>query len=270
MLDEIKESYYNNADILKDWKKMSGNDLCIKYVELKENNDPLSENYLSAIIYKFWNVATKFYYSQGIKLATPEDCYNWLIDSIQYVLEHHVWTDQNHKLYKDPKAPEKAINVVFNSTKINFFVANTRQKRKIDATSISLDGISEETSDAYFLPVYDNYDLNSEEFKKIIVSYYNNYEYFSSICLDLIINEDVVDKSEDINVKYKKLKWRLKTLDDNYAELFSSTYGLDYGDVKRTIEYISNLDYSSIEIKLNRLINTLKHSNNLLDILSDE
>ena len=66
------------------------------------------------------------------------------------------------------------------------------------------------------------------------------------------------------------MKWRLKTLDDNYAKLFSSTYELDYNDVKRTIEYISNLDYSSIEIKLNRLINTLKHSNNLLDILSDE
>lgn len=263
MLDEMKNSFYENANAISGWKKMSGNDLCFKYVESKEKNDPLTDNYLSAIIYKFWSVATKGYYSQGIKLASQEECYNWLIDSIQYVLEHHVWDDENHPLYKDKKAPEKAINVVFNSTKINYFVAQTRQKRKIDATSLSLDGISEQVSDSYFLPVYDNYDESSNIVGKIVSDLYKHYEYFNAVCLDLILNEDVVDGTFAVDnpneIKYNKLKTRIKNLDDKYCEIFSSLYGADLDDIKQTVEYLKKLDSSTLEVKINRLVSELRH-----------
>lgn len=268
MLDEIKQSYYEHANIIKDWKKFDGNQLCYKYIELKNNNDPYLDNYLSAIVYRFWNVAVKAYYAQGIKLASPEEFYNWLIDSIQYVLEHHVWTDPNHKLFNDLKAPEKAINVVFNSTKINYFVAQTRQKRKIDATSISLDSISEDVSDAYFLPVMDNYNFIENDFNQLIIRLYKNYNYFGSICLDLLINEDLVDNSDDVSLKYKKLRWRLKQLDKNYAKLFSALYGFKYDDVFKSVSYISSLDTSELDIRINKLIKELKHNNLIKDLLN--
>lgn len=277
MLDEIKEAYYNNADILKDWKKMSGNDLCFLYLKYKEENNPLLDNCLSAIIYKFWSIAVKAYHSQGIKIAYPEDCYNWLVDSIMYVLENHVWTDPDHSLYNDKKAPEKAINVVFTSTKINYFVAQTRQKRKIDATSISLDGISEEASDAYFIPVTDDYKLIETE---LVVSFYNKQKYFDSICLDLILNEGLLvdsddeytedlDNMKDCDVKYRKLKKRLKSLDDDYSELFSTTYGLNYDDVKKSVDYVKNLKSSDLNMRLDRFVNELKHNEKFIGVLRD-
>lgn len=264
MLDEIKQSYYENANALDGWKKKTGNELCFLYKKYKDENNSLLDNCLSAIIYKFWSVATKGYYSQGLKLASQEDCYNWLIDSIQYVLEHHVWDDENHKLYKDKKAPEKAINVVFNSTKINYFVAQTRQKRKIDATSLSLDGISEDVSDAYFLPVYDKYNLSSNELEKYISDLYHKYEYFNSICLDLILNEDVIDDSftvdSTVKTKYNKLKTKLKNLDDRYSELFSCLYNIDVNDVRKSVDYIKTLDSSTLDIKINRFLLQLRQN----------
>lgn len=268
MLDEIKQSYYEHANILSDWKKLNVNQLCYKYVELEKINDPYLENYLSAIIYKFWNIAVKAYYAQGIKLAAPEEFYNWLIDSIQYVLKHHVWTDEKHRLFNDPKAPEKAVNVVFNSTKINYFVAQTRQKRKVDATSMSLDSISEEVSDSYFLPTLDNYNLIETDLNRIISDLYKKYNYFSSICLDLLVNEDLVDNSDDVNIKYKKLRFRLKQLDANYAKLFSVLYGAKYEDVLKSVNYITSLDPSEIETRINKLIKELRHSDYIKDILS--
>lgn len=264
MLDEIKNNYYEHANLLPDWKKLSGNDLCFKYIECKNNNDKNLDNYLSAIIYKFWSLAVKAYHSQGLKLATPEDCYSWLIDSIQYVLEHHVWTDPNHKLYNDPKAPEKAINVVFNSTKINFFVSLTRQKRKIDATSLSLDDLSEEKSEAYFLPVFDKYNLLENKLTDMVTSLYNSYEYFDSVCLDIIINEGLVEGGDD---RYKKLRQRLKALDDNYAMLFSTLYGIDIKDVQKSISYIRSLSTDEMQTKIIRLIFKLRHDKEILSIV---
>lgn len=255
-----------NANLLTDWRKLSGNELCFLYVKYKETNDINLDSCLSGIICKFWNVATKAYHAQGIKLASPEECYNWLIDSIQYVLDHHVWTNPEHQMYNDPKAPEKAINVVFNSTKINYFVALTRQKRKIDATSISLDSISEEASDSYFLPVFDNYNLFEDELFDVVKNYYSTYEYFNAICLDLIINEDLVDKSDDFVLKYKRLKWRLKQINDDYAKLFSAIYGFDYSDVKRSVKYISSLSNEDLDTKINRFVNELKHNIKVMDI----
>ena len=269
MLDEIKQAYYENANLLKDWKKLSGNELCFRYVELKNKGDPLSNSYLSAIIYKFWGVAVRFYYSQTVRIASPEECYNWLIDSIQYVLDHHVWTDENHVLYKDEKAPEKAINVVFNSTKINYFVSLTRQKRKIDSTSISLEDISEEASESYFLPVFDNYYLFENELTDLIMSLYNNYKYFDSVCLDLILNEDLVEKSIDKEDRYRKLKWRLRHLDNDYAVFFAKSYKLDYNDVKKSIDYISSLTTDELDLKIDRCMFELKHNKIILDIFKE-
>lgn len=273
MLDDVKKSYGENADAIKDWKKKSGNELCFLYEKYKDENNPLLNNCLSAIIYKFWSVATKGFYSQGIKIASEEECYNWLIDSIQYVLDHRVWDDENHPLYKDKKAPEKAINVVFNSTKINYFVAQTRQKRKVDSTSLSLEAIAENASDSYFLPVYDTYNESENIVNKIVSDLYKHYEYFNAICLDLIINEDVLSGEFSVDkpgqVKYNKLRTRIKNLDDKYCEIFSSLYGADLEDIKKTVQYLKNLDSSSFEIKINRLILELRHDENFKRMLEE-
>ena len=269
MLDEIKTSYYELANLIPDWKKLSGNDLCFEYMKHKEDKN--AEYYLSAIIYKFWHIAVKTYHNQGLKIASPEDCYTWLVDSVTYVLEHHVWTDENHSLYNDPKAPEKAINVVYTSTKINFFVASTRQKRKVDTHSVSLDGISEDVSDAFFLPSFDKYSFDEEYLTEIIKSLYNEHKYFDAICLDIILGEDVLSEEEfeDDKQRYKILKLRLKNLDEEYSKFFSALYGIPYSDVKKSIEYITGLDVETIQMKIIRCIAELKHNKQVLRLVAN-
>ena len=65
-----------------------------------------------------------------------------------------MWTDPNNALYGDPNAPEKSINVCIVSTRANFYVAQNRNKRKVALESVSLDKLTDELSDAYFLPYH--------------------------------------------------------------------------------------------------------------------
>ena len=61
MLDEYKELCRIAANSAPDWEKMSKNDLCRAYVTSK-GNDLLQNAYLSAILYRYWNLIGKYYY----------------------------------------------------------------------------------------------------------------------------------------------------------------------------------------------------------------
>lgn len=265
MLEEIKQGYYENAKLIDNFDNMDVNDLCFFYT--KNRGSPNLDNYLSGIIYRSWGLMTNAYYKQGLKLASEDDCYNWLIDSILYVLEHCVWEDESHPLYKDEKAPEKAINVVFESRKINYFVSLTRQKRKLNTTAISLEAISENASDDYYIPTYDTYE-ETDDCVELIKKLYSNYRYFDAICIDIIINEDLVDNSTFDMLKYlKRLKLRLKSLGEDYAKFFSAYYGFDFKNVEKSVSYVSSLSTEESDLKLNVLLNMLKHDKEVKKIV---
>ena len=82
MLDEYKQLYKENADLIKNWRKLSKTELCNKYVEAVNNNDANQESYLSAVIYSFWYIIRRSYYAQQFKLASEEDVYSWYIDGV--------------------------------------------------------------------------------------------------------------------------------------------------------------------------------------------
>ena len=137
MLEEYKEAYRQKADYIAGWNKLSRSELCRKYIENIDNKD-ISESYLSAIIYKFWNVAEHNYFTQSYKgLATQQDCYDWNVEGILYALDKHVWDDPNNELYGDPNGPEKAINVTIYGQKLNFYNSLKTYKRQINSGLVS-------------------------------------------------------------------------------------------------------------------------------------
>ena len=139
MLEEYRQLYLESANLIPDWKSIRRSDLAFKYLEEKEKKTGLEDSYLSALILKFWNVAESNYYRQNIRFANQETCYEWLVDSIFYVLSKHVWTDPNSNLYQDKDAPEKAINVAIVSAKQNFHIARKTAKRSVNYLADSLE-----------------------------------------------------------------------------------------------------------------------------------
>lgn len=226
------------------WKKLSKLELCNKYVESVQNNDGLQDSYLSAIICTFWYIIRRTYYAQQFKLASEDDVYNWFIDGLLCALNEHVWLNPDNKLYNDSSGPEKAISVCIYSAKLNFFEALNCQKRKISKDSLSLDELLENTSDGYYLPYYDSEQYKDSYLYKLVLKFFNSKDYFTAFLLDALVNVDVFSrpaKNEPYQLSNRKLIKHLRTLYNNYCELFSQIYNLSLNDVKTAASYINNL-----------------------------
>ena len=64
----------------------------------------MKEIYFSCIVLKFWGMIGRMYISCKSINIPIETCYDWLIDSIMYVLEKRVWKDPSNKYYNHPTA----------------------------------------------------------------------------------------------------------------------------------------------------------------------
>ena len=271
MLDEYKQLYKEKADLIKDWKKLTKSQLCEKYLDLKDTNSDLADSYLSAIIYSFWNVAVHNYYSQQVKEATELDCYNNLVDSILYALNSHVWLNENNSLYKDEKGPEKAINVVISSRKLNILGYNNMFKRRINKDSISLEYLQEQPYYISSFGVHDNCD--DDYIESIIIDAFNRKEYFKAFMIDAIVYCDVFDVENDNFIfSEKKLRKHLRHLEDsNYYIVFSNTYNIKNIElVKRAISYIISLNQDKMSDNINYIFRQLRNNKMFIKFLKEK
>ena len=121
MLDENKELCRRTADIIPEWTSMSKNDLCRAYVANK-GNEAAQNAYLSAILYRYWNLISKYYYmGVGVNRASPEECYDWLVDSVCCCVNSASWEDPNSSIYKDPNGPDKVINRCMKCARLTYY-----------------------------------------------------------------------------------------------------------------------------------------------------
>ena len=273
MIREYKESCAQSAQFIENWKAIDRNELCRLYVKNKDNS-VLADSYLSAILYKFWNVTEHNYFTQKYKIATEADCIDWTVEGVLYALDHHVWDDPNNSLFEDPKGPEKAINVSIYSTKLNFYQRIKHQKEKISYESISLEQLMENASDSYYTPVYDKDTFTDSYISNLIKESFDKKDYMKAFVLDGIVNTNVFETVVEDNRAYtvfddKKLRKHLRKLDSNYCKVFSSRYNIDFEDVLDSTRYITSLDYSRLFIKVNNLFKTLRRDKALISYLME-
>lgn len=266
MISEYKESCKQTAQIIPNWKDIDKNELCRLYI--KETDEYLSNGYLAAILYDFWNVTESNYYKQKYKIATEGDCIDWTVTGILYALKHHVWDDPNNSLYQDPKGPEKAINVCIYSTKVNFYQKIKHHKEKAQYEALSLEQLLEDSSDGYYTPVVDEDCTVENYFVSLIKESFNNKEYFKAFILDAVLNNDVFENDNGYVVyNDKKLRKILKNMDIKYCERFSNQYCISLEDVLQSIQYIINISSDKLKEKTDTIFSQLKHDNNLISYL---
>ena len=82
-----------SASLATGWEQLSKNDLCRAYVA-NRGNTVLQNAYLSAILYRYWGLISKYYY-QSSNCATPEECYAWLVDSVSCCVNLAAWENKD-------------------------------------------------------------------------------------------------------------------------------------------------------------------------------
>ena len=186
-----------------------------------------------------------------------------------------MWTDPNNALYGDPNAPEKSINVCIVSTRANFYVAQNRNKRKVALESVSLDKLTDELSDAYFLPYYDKTDLLKDYLINKVKTYFHQRQYFEAFTLHCIITYDFILTTEENGVKYQsfnytELKKFLRKWDHTECVYFSSIYGFDVDVVEKAATYLYNYSYDQINRKLTKFLQELRRDKSFIKVLKGD
>ena len=242
MLSKSKQ-YYNY------YKDSSGNympelslfELAMKYINKDYNNE---NRCISEIIVRCWNVFDVMYYQRNPNMMIPlEDMHDIFLDSLCYILEKRVWLDKSNKLYNDKDAVIKSLYTVMESRRKNYLIAQFRQKRKLNTTSISIDFLKDKFQDGYFSKTVDNIEYNKSILQNIIVNKFNKKQYITAIILDAILNYNVFN-SEGFDKR--KLKKYLKNISIENIQLLNNRYNIniekcpDIKDLDKTIYNVLN------------------------------
>lgn len=269
MLDDYKQLYIDCADIIPNWRQLSKNELANLYIE--HENEVIANSYFSALICKFWNLVSHYYYKQGIKVATELDCYDWIIDGITEALKDRVWKNPENKLFTDKKGPEKAIVVNIMSIRANFYQYTKYDKRKINYTSYSLDQLEESCSDGYITPYEDKYEGLFDYVKKEIKEFFSKKDYFVVFFLDALYNFNLffsdLDRKDVVDIK--KFNRYIENVDDNYLKSFSKLYDIDLENVTHAFTYLKFMPSYRIHSNISRTMNLLKNDESLYAILGE-
>lgn len=268
VIDEYREYFRQGAARLPDWESLSKNELCFKYVDNEGNRD-IQNACFSALVYKYWPLINKYWF-QCSNVASQEDVYDWLVDSINYALEHRRWLDPDSNIYNDPTGPDKVINRRMKCARLTFYQFINRKKRKDNFGMLSLDELLNvsDTPEAT-LPNSvsslgdDRGHLNTDPLTSIdlhnyVKSLFKRKDYFLAFMVDIIMREDVFDFNDGVSkFNPRKLAKRLRHITPEYCEYFALEYELDEDVYSRYTSYCknlsSNLIYNKIEYNLLKL-----------------
>lgn len=245
MLEDVYYSYRRLADLVE-WKLYNQNDLFFEYIK-NENDSFLKECFYSAIVCRYWGYTGRIYVQHNRHIPF-EQCYDILIDTINYVLSKRVWENPDNSLYNDPRGPDKAFHMVLKRQRSILLSNLTAYKRKTNFNTLSIDEIHEKYSDAAegLFEIYST----SESDIELIEFIKNQKDTLSIIILDKIC----FDEWNSI----KKVSKLLKELDETSGEYYYSTYGIlpeEYGNVTNKIK---SMRESKLTTEIKKLLYLLR------------
>ena len=269
MLDDYKRICEINADSIPNWRDTDKNELCRKCIA-NENDPEIYNAYMAAILYKYWNLISKFHASCN-GLVPPETVFDWLYDSITYALKHRRWEDPDSSIYNDVNGPDKVINRKMKCTRINLYQFTNRKKRKDEFGLISIDELTEKVNDTNFALIDRENSIDSLSIclSDYVQDLFSRGEYFMSHLVDAIAHGDVFEKPADGPVEFsvRKMSRFIRTMDNSYVAYFSKTYKADAAKVKESIRYIKSLDSKVIVCKIESSLYRMKHDECLMGLL---
>lgn len=265
MLDEYKELCRKAAGFAKGWEQLSKNDLCRAYVANK-GNKPLQDAYISAILYRYWSLISKYYY-QSSNCATPEECYEWLVDSVSCCVNLAAWENPESSIYNDPNGPDKVINRCMKCARLTYYQFINRKKRRDDFGLLSVDELKELYGNGAPEPddPEQEYDVSLFVIKNYISEQFNRKNYFVSFLIYYILYANVFDVIKNDNERMTEFNLRkmcrvMNTLGQNELEAFARDINLPVDQVVKAYEYVKAIPSGSMRKKIQIALENLKHS----------
>lgn len=266
MLEDYKESFRQCANLVDGWQELSKNDLCRKYVE-NEGNPHIQNSYFSAIMYRYWNLIAKYHYMSS-NVASPEDCYEWLEDSVYCCLTSKSWEKKDSSIYRDPNGPDKVINRCMKCARLTYYQFINRKKRKDNFGLLSLDELSELFGTTVSEP--ESSENLEDDIGRWAIEDYIRYlfvqkDYFAAVMMDVIQTQEVFDVTvskeygSQIKFSLRKLTKFMSTIEDDYVRKFAEKYHFTYEEAEHGMSYFRKLKQPTIKAKIQTVLERLQN-----------
>ena len=245
MLEDVYNSYRTLADEIN-WKEYDQNELFFNYLRYKDSDPDLAERFYSAIICRYWGYTGRLYLKCN-KNVSFEECYDVLIDTINYLLEKQVWNNSESSLYNDLKAPEKAFHFVIKRQLGILLAKKNADKRRAEFKALSIDDIREKYNDASegLFNLVPNSELSPNMYDYI----YTQKDVFTKLVLDFIC----FSSSNSLNTIARFLK---DLTEDDYYDY--DIYDLDMSEYIMAIEYIRCLSLKDLVKEIKKILYTIR------------
>lgn len=261
-LNELKKPYEKNYD-----KKLDEYN-CYEIAEmyLASSSNIEKDKYISYLICKTWNLISKIHRLNSSVLSF-EECYDIFIQTLQYVINSHPWTNKDNSLYGDDKAFEKAMSVTIQSRRKNYLKAKFTQKRVLNINNISLEGLEEDFQEGYFSSYNEDFsELCIPEVENQIAIYFKQKKYIAAFILDAIMFYNIYDC--DSNFDIRKLRKYLRHIDNNFCKYFAKKYSLNEKEVIHSLSYFKDKNQSELDTKIALAFINLKQNESIKSILN--
>lgn len=270
MLESIKRSYVQTAQVIPDWKEVSKSELANRYIE--NENDNIKRNaYFAALMCRYWPAIGK-YYMQSKRSVPIEECYEWLIHALMYALKHRKWLEPGNKLFGDLAGPDKVINRCIISTRQIFYQASNTHKRKANYGNESIDKQFDTDDDSSYVSGY-TYGENDSYFTEsisldIAQQYIDKNDIEDAIIVDVISHQDSYKLNEGkLSFDLRKTVAALKHLPPAYAGYFIEKYFVNNVDLNSALNKIQTMDGIEMRSEIKKVLYELKSNKSLKEIL---
>lgn len=263
MIASLRKTYADAASNIPGWETMNKNDLCNLYVQYE--GTPKGDQYLGAIMCRYWNHIYKFY-SQSYQSFTLEDCYDWLVNGIEYALRKRKWLEEGNSMYNDPNGPDKIINRCLASARLEAFQSSNTDKRRGNFAQVNLDKLSEDLENPIELAdpncYIDNYIANSKVIS-LVQTFINQGRLDIAIIIDGIcfadsFKEVIARKVTTFEFNERKLVSHLISLDDRFKQRFLSVYYVDEEELDNMIVFFTKKERFQVYPVMRRILSQLK------------
>lgn len=258
MISDIKKSLIQAASSI-DYEHLSNTSIAKKYLDCVSKNDSLSNAYYAALIVKSWGTIPKLRSSLfSYPMITIEDCYDCLIDGVNYVLKYKDWDDKNSMLYNSDDAFDRMLIVTVSHLRCQMIKKLYYNKNKVNINKKSLDDLNEKLD--FEPPSKDN---DFQDIYNIVESFLDKGQYINAIIIDKICFSDVFTENRNKNrcFNISKLYEQLKSLDSRYYNYFKNTYGFEGAEnLSETIKDITNKNQANFETYIRNRIKEIKES----------
>lgn len=267
MINDALSFFTAQADAIKGWEKENKNVLINKYIEYE--NTKLADNYLAAIICKYWH---KIYHYYSNNNTFDLDVYlSLVIDGILKALKHRPWLDTTKAISKDSKGPDKTVNRCIKTVVLNYYYLANMDKRKTNINTLRIDGefglVDFLNKTEYADMSYESENINA--CNNIIQHYIDIGDMVSAVVLDNICFQDSV-RNNKINIR--SVCDNLLNLNDNYSDYFKKSYeNVDTDKLKNTFNYFKQLVSNNSNRKvcncITKTLTKLKNNDTLVSLL---